>query len=118
MFDPREFFNLASQFCSPSADEAYLRTSVSRSYYASFLTTRERLATYGHYRPLGTGADHLGVIDTLARLGRRALRDKLDSLRQLRTRADYDLQRPVGFKEADRAKRLAQSLLSGTSQIT
>ena len=118
MFDPREFFNLASQFCSLSADEAHLRTSISRSYYASFLTTRERLATYGYYTPLGTGADHSGVIDALARLGRRPLRDKLDSLRQLRTRADYDLHRPVGFKETDRARRLAQNLLGGTSQIT
>lgn len=118
MFDPVEFFNLASQLCSPSAAEAHLRTSIGRCYYASFLTTRERLATYGHYRPLETGADHQGVIDTLARLGRRPLRDKLDSLRQLRTRADYDLQSPVGFKETERAKRLAQNLLRETSQIT
>ena len=118
MFDPVQFFNLASQLCSPSAAEAYLRTSIGRCYYASFLTARERLATYGHYRPLGTGADHQGVIDTLARLGRRPLRDRLDSLRQLRARADYDLQRPMGFKDTERAKRLAQNLLGETSQIT
>lgn len=118
MFDPSNFFSLASQLCVSSSSESELRTSIGRSYYASFLSARERLASCGHYVPTRTGQDHQGVIDTLAGLRKRPLRDKLDSLRQLRTWADYELGNPVGFKEATRAKLIAQVLLQGIPRIT
>ena len=41
MFDPINFFHLAQQLVK--GNEASVRTSISRAYYASFLTARDKL---------------------------------------------------------------------------
>ncbi len=54
MFDPKAFYDVASEFCNPRSTEAQLRTSISRSYYASFLMARETLSRNGLYAPTRT----------------------------------------------------------------
>lgn len=117
VFAPSDFLDLAGKLCVSTSDESELRTSISRSYYASFLSARERLAACGHYLPKKSGADHQGVLNTLVKLGSWRIRNKLDSLRQLRSLADYELTAPVGFKQAERAKLLAQALIRRIPQI-
>ena len=42
MFDPVDFYHLASKLHTDASDESTLRSSVSRAYYAAFLWAREK----------------------------------------------------------------------------
>lgn len=118
MFDPVEFCNLASRLCSPTSDEATLRTSISRSYYSVFLSAREKLDALGHYHPTGLGEDHAGVRIALARIGQRDLSNKVLGLIRSRTKADYDLSIIVSQSNAQRVLQIAQNLLPRIASLS
>lgn len=117
MFNPAEFIEIAARLCAPNGSEAALRTSISRSYYASFLMARETLTRQGHYRHSATGADHAGVLRTLTDLQLWDMMNELNRLRHMRTIADYELESTVDFKVAQAAVRLARGLQSGIPLI-
>jgi hypothetical protein len=117
MFDPKDFFTLGSKLQSPIADEACLRTSISRYYYSAFLVYREHLSNCGHYVQKRNGEDHQGVITTLGQLGERLSRDHLDSLRQARSKADYQLHYKANDKDVKAAKIIAELLLKHYTDI-
>jgi hypothetical protein len=88
-FDPRDFLGVAETLAGAvSPTEAALRSAVSRTYYAVFLTARDRLR-------IQVEKDvHFAVINTFRKMnnGRhRAPADQLDHLRRLRTYADYEM---------------------------
>ena len=76
-------------------DQALVRASISRSYYAAFLTAREKCTDLGLVTFTAGPRDHWLVVTTLA--GRSLqVADKLDHLPDKRNRADYNVS-PDGF---------------------
>lgn len=108
--DPLDFLTVGRQLAA-SREEARLRTAVGRAYYSVFLVARDKAGVRGR-RDV-----HAQVVRTVRRRsGFRAAGDKLDSLRRLRTVADYEL---LPQKPGDRnwpanwqiAERLANDIL-------
>ena len=94
-FDPQDFLSLAQNLTNTStANEAELRTAVSRAYYAVHLRARETLVAAGQMKSTNSGADHGIVISKLRNRG-GSLGDQVDWLRVRRIRADYRLGSPV-----------------------
>ena len=108
VFDPHEFFTLADTLLANSADEASLRTCISRAYYACHLVARDSI--YGldgrnltksekkrlAKNPKGSG-DHAAIIVAVATSTHlksgpaKRLSDQLGQLKEMRERADYIL---------------------------
>ena len=100
-FDPRDFLSLAENLASAStANEADLRTAISRAYYAVHLRARETLFAAGQLQGTKSQADHRTVISKLRSRG-GSLGDQVDWLRVRRNRADYRLGSPVAAKAQD-----------------
>jgi len=118
MFDPANFYNLASQLCSSGADETSLRTSVGRSYFSAFLSAREKLDTLGYYHPKHSGEDHPGVRNALGSIGRSDLKNKLLGLSIRRGTADYNLNATVTQRMARNTLQIANGLMPEISSLT
>ena len=106
--DAIDLLRLAQELLNaPNPTEATARTVISRSYYAVFLAARHNLSTAGVVRVTGSGRDHRAVIEAVQR-NSKFVGDVLDSLRDQRNRADYDL--TVGFSAefARQATELAE----------
>ena len=71
-------------------NQALVRSSISRSYYAAYLVARARLTLLGDVQPTRRYRDHALVGSGLA--GRSpGLGDELERLRRKRNQADYNL---------------------------
>ncbi len=103
-FAPEEFYNLAKWLCGEAGvpageqgvrhDEAAIRTSISRTYYAAHLMTREALVRKGWSPPKG-GA-HEAVLRELRGRHKMRLAGDLNKLRRLREHADYHIDANCG----------------------
>jgi uncharacterized protein (UPF0332 family) len=94
-FDWSEYLNLAQELAgqvkSPSSQEAKLRSSISRSYYAAFCKARNNLRGERHSIPRQN--THRYVIDQFLDSPdrvRKRVGAHLDRLRKDRNKADYD----------------------------
>ena len=83
-FDPLEFLGVAEYLANNDATEADFRTAVSRTYYAVFLVVRDRFRVEGRRNIHGRVMGVLRSYDKIAG-------ERFDSLRDLRTLADYRL---------------------------
>lgn len=93
------------------AHESNYRTSIGRSYYATFLDAREKLQiVHGRFDTERPGDIHQAVIDKLKEIGLGGLSDKLANLKRNRGRADYDLNTTVDVKLADESYQLAVNI--------
>jgi uncharacterized protein (UPF0332 family) len=96
-FDWSEYLNLAQELAgqavSPASQEARLRASISRAYYAAFCKSRNYLRDKeGRRVPSGVRA-HRFVQDEFKRSSDRVRKQigyDLDRLRSDRNKADYD----------------------------
>lgn len=90
-FNPHLLFDLADKLCEDLnyEDEARYRTSISRAYYAAYLTTRQKLESSGIIFTKASTV-HKEVSDALRDTDRNAF-NMLYYLRQKRNNADYDL---------------------------
>jgi uncharacterized protein (UPF0332 family) len=111
--DGAAFLDAARRYARETT-EADWRSAISRAYYAVFHVLREALPQHGV--AVGRAATahsnlHLGLLNSgnpdVADLARG-----LDDLRIERTRADYELTRPVAQSDADRCVQSAQQLLA------
>jgi uncharacterized protein (UPF0332 family) len=109
------FLTLAMQL-SQSADEARLRTAVSRAYYAAFHVARSYLADAGIAIPSSEHV-HKKLAMALANAGHPALTEAsrhVSNLRADRNEADYDLDstmwsaRSAALLRIDSAKRVVE----------
>lgn len=89
-FDPSNFFALATAILSHSQDESYLRTSLSRAYYACFHLARLGCGRKWSWSPPDYG-QHRAVLRKLRDQRYLSLAMQLERLLELRERADYDL---------------------------
>ena len=90
--DAEEFHRLAETLVC-RAGAADCRTAISRAYYSAFLYCRDKLQSRGVQFDRD-GSVHLQVIKALGAsraMTHREVGDKLDKLRLVRSRADYDL---------------------------
>lgn len=97
---------------------ADLRTAISRSYYATFLTSRDLLNDLG-YRVTKTGVCHSVVNRALVESGERDLRlaaSEYATLGEYRRKADYDLQ-DADVESIDRAEDMLKLCKSAYSKI-
>ena len=84
-FDPLRFLPVAESLAGDDATEADLRTAVSRTYYAVFLTAREKFQVEGRRNIHGRVVGALRIYDKDAGL-------QLKKLIDLRVLADYHLE--------------------------
>ena len=109
-FDPAGFYELATVLLSNAQNESYLRTSVSRAYYACF-----HLATLGcrrkwSWEPPSYG-EHRAVVRKLREQRQLYLAANLQTLLGLRELADYDLNVSVDEATCRQALTLAAQLV-------
>lgn len=121
MFEPSELLLLVEAMRSGAADdplERRFRTSVSRAYYASYLSVRERLRVLRsepaydveHERLAKWLADHADM--TVRRFGQ----ELLQMCRQ-RVKCDYDLASTATSSSEDLYIRSARSLISRVDAV-
>jgi uncharacterized protein (UPF0332 family) len=116
-FDWLEYLDLArelaGQATNPSSQEAKLRSSISRSYYAAFCKARNHLRGEGYSIPCQS--THRYVIDQFLHSRdrvRKRVGAHLDRLRNDRNKADYD-DKVVRLSDmTTKALRLADQVIS------
>jgi uncharacterized protein (UPF0332 family) len=116
MFNPLDFLKLAEELKNIPTNEAKIRSSISRSYYATFLKAREWLRTQGW--PIYNDArDHIEVRRGLIKRSTkgRMQGNKLASLYRQRGYADYDLTQKLEEKDAANAITLAKDIIKNCS---
>ncbi len=92
VFDPKEFYTLATSLIDNRTNEATYRTAISRTYYAAHLLARERLRmTRRNWESTG-GGDHDKVIRDLRPGRTRILSELINTLRRYREHVDYHLE--------------------------
>ena len=109
MFDPREYYAFASKLYAYEDSQECYRTTVSRAYYAAFLVARDKR----NLSSVGEGG-HLRVVDNLRNstdIADIKTGNRLDSLRTLRTKADYKCQESLVKREAGESLALSQKIL-------
>ncbi len=112
VFDPTKFFSFAGSLVrDSSANEAALRSAISRAYYSIFLVARDSLfgtdearltsgirkrinrnyqtATHGRQRELGTHA--LVIFAVRDKTNNFTLSQQIDQLKEARVNADYKM---------------------------
>jgi uncharacterized protein (UPF0332 family) len=115
----RDFLTLAQTLLADRFEAAW-RSAVSRAYYAAFHVARELLEDLRFTVPRGEQA-HGYLWLRLSNCGDRQLEKtgaSLNTLRQDRNGADYDLHRPLTQANAARSVRAAEQLillLTGTT---
>lgn len=121
-FDPHHFGVVASNLSRqlPCTGEAAYRTIAGRVYYASYLATREairvRHGLSDDYRP--GHEDLCNQLATFADTEVRDLGNRLNSLRMMRVKADYNLRNVVYEHDADNAADDYEPLLALLAQVT
>jgi uncharacterized protein (UPF0332 family) len=111
MFQWADFIAVATAL-STATDEASLRSSVSRAYYAAFHSARTYVRNQG--APLSRhGQIHQDVHDALVRGQRheKSAAIHLGRLKQARTAADYELSSTNWNQQASTCLRWAQAVL-------
>lgn len=112
-FDPVRFLDVAELLAQETIDEANLRTAVGRAYWASFLEARHRLGV-----PTRTGRVHREVIGRLKKSDLTA-GNQLDKLEELRTLADYELDRSDSWRSNwEMARSLANHILERLRRLS
>ena len=104
MFNPIHFLHLAKKLAK--GNEASVRTSISRSYYSSFLIARAKLGL-----ELRIPAVHQKVIERLYKKN-PVIANNLHLLRKLRNLSDYDTKITLQITDAEKALKLADSITS------
>lgn len=100
-FSWKDYYILAGQLKQQAADssqqEAYLRSAISRAYYASFCLARNYLRDSLGRKSTGTLDDHEFVKNQFRNLpgqDNQAIAENLRRLRAYRNQADYDDELP------------------------
>ena len=115
---PIDFLNVANRFHA-SPDEAERRTSISRSYYATFHVLFDSLLQQGvDFRK--TGEDHERLIYYLVNSGdhrTQMMGGNLRTLKSARGDADYRLKKPIQTFHSQLAFQTADQTISRFGRI-
>lgn len=126
IFEPRQFFDAAEYLREKAdselikGDDGYLRSSISRYYYAAFISTRDKFG-----RTSRGASGHKDVLDFIASqrndseqgLKFKAVYDNLIALKELREKADYESASNCATKDGRKSKSLSEQVLTTLSSI-
>jgi len=105
-FDFLKYFDLAKDL-QDSEDEASLRSSISRAYYAVFHEAKEIISEIDNYEKIPTPSDkiniHWWLINYFRSRGQSVIFEKLRQLKTIRNQADYDSLPHISKREASSA---------------
>jgi uncharacterized protein (UPF0332 family) len=107
-FDPVEFFQLAEEIYANNTSQAAKRAVIGRSYYAAFLTARNKAGI-----PSKTQDGHLRVIQYYQSkdAASAVVGNQLNDLRKMRTDADYDCEMEILSRHAGSCLSQSRSIL-------
>ena len=108
---PIDFLTLARELSS--GNEAALRTSISRAYYADFHQEQITAPKYTFKQNLESVSSHQDVIDFLAGFGERDYKTVaiyLKRARRLRKKADYQLSDTITAQDAQTCIQYAKQV--------
>jgi hypothetical protein len=108
-FEPEAFLHLADVLAADDADEAMLRSAISRAYYAVFLMVRDKAGVTGRQ------SAHERVRVTLSPSSHR-LASLLGTMANLRNIADYDLV-PAEVQHRDWRRNWEQTRLNASRAL-
>jgi uncharacterized protein (UPF0332 family) len=118
--EPVEFLKTA-ELLKAQSEQAHLRTSAGRSYYAAFLYFRERLKQIGLEKTKHPGRDaHAFVIQCLQFSDVKEcvqISQNLRDLQQVREDADYHIEMPFSQNDADDAFLKAKKVIDDYKHI-
>jgi hypothetical protein len=112
-FNPVDFYKQAGAWYSINANEATLRSVVSRAYYAAHLIAREQAGISRDERD-----GHKATIDFYQAHGPFAVGQRLRALRISRNDADYDLAKICIPRHAQKALQDTQKILAELGEPT
>jgi uncharacterized protein (UPF0332 family) len=118
-FDWYQYFVLAETIAQRSEEE-YLRSSISRAYYAAFNLSLAMLREQDRVRAGKSRNIHQDLIETLQSSEDEAEKNtgnRLFRLRQYRNHADYTPQFNNLSKKAQESIVLAKRIISGTREL-
>ena len=116
MFDPLELKSVASELAERSpAPERYLRSAINRAYFSVYLKAAWALERLRLLPRKGEWSDHGDVIRYLRTHRRRQASDRLDELRLLRGKADYDLSLTISVGDWQQAEYCATFVVRSLS---
>ena len=103
--EPKDMVDYACQMLNNDSPEQELRNVINRAYYGAFLTARDdaNITNSG-------GSVHKVVADHY-RTTKSRLSNNLDSLKRLRTTADYRPDKDVTNRDAKNSCRTAKTIL-------
>ncbi len=107
-FDPVRFYMFASQLYTQNtdSDETAYRTIIGRAYYAVHLCAKE----YADITS-SSGSIHNTVILHF-QASNKQIYNQIRDLKELRTKADYELNLKISKREAGESLRLAKEILT------
>jgi uncharacterized protein (UPF0332 family) len=118
-FDWYQYFVLAEAIAQRSEEE-YLRSSISRAYYAAFNLSLNMLQEQNRVRIEKSRNTHQDVINTLQSSDNEAEKNtgnRLFRLRQYRNNADYTLKFNNLSKKTQESIVLAKRIISGIREL-
>lgn len=122
MINPLEYLPLAKELItSDSNNEAKLRTSMGRSYYAAFLHAGQKYLQLKNNDPIveSTIGSHQGFIRELKESTNRSFQkigNKIADLKRDREKADYRIKELISKNSADTSYKKAISLIALTEE--
>lgn len=114
MINPTDFYHFASEIYQNKnhQSEVAYRSVISRAYYAAFLCAKNHTRISN-----SSGSVHNAVINYFDGRNRVVYRNFKD-LKELRSKADYQITEAVRKQEAGESLRLAKSILTKLNYLT
>lgn len=121
MIDHNGFLEVAKHLrdSATSDDSAYIRSSISRSYYFAFHHARLKLSNHpkANFDNIDRVKHHEYIIELLYELKQNEIAERMGKFRGRRNNADYDLDKNFGKQEAERWINQANWIADRISKI-
>jgi virulence-associated protein VapD len=117
-FNPKKFLELGKTLIADSRydEDARIRTSIGRCYYATFLIAWRKMVRTG-VRFDDKTKIHQEVKDAYMDNGYSDIGNKLDQLREMRRRADYEMDTEIVMNECKQCAQLSEYTIQLISEI-
>lgn len=118
VFNPKKFLDLGKVLMNdPDYDEdSKIRTAFGRFYYAAFLTALRRIVREG-ISVQDKNRIHQEVINAYMDNGFTSIGDMLDQLREMRVKADYEMETDLALSECRQYAALSDRTIQLIVQI-
>ncbi len=117
-FKPKKFLELGKTLLADSRydEDARIRTSIGRCYYATFLIAWRKMSRAG-VKFVDKTKIHQEVKDAYMDSGHSDIGNKLDQLREMRRRADYEMDTEIVMIECKQCAQLSEYTIELISEI-